>query len=563
MAQANDATVQELATHAAEGMLGPNPFVGLRLNDVLGALGTVAEAGLRQPRVTLGLGAALAGELPAILMGQSDRAPPAGDRRFQDAAWRDDPRFKALLQAYLAWAARLDDYVGEIGLRRRAQERARFAVSLLSDALAPSNGLWTNPAALRRLGETGGASLLAGWRNLLRDLAVNGGMPAQVDKRAFRPGENLAQSRGAVVLRTEVLELLQYAPAGDTVRARPLLIVPPQINKFYIFDLAPGRSLIEYLTKSGFQVFAVSWRNPGVAQRDWSMDTYVEALLAAIDAVRDVTGSADVNLAGACSGAMTQAALLGHLAAKGDRRVHSATMMVMLLDHSDESQLGLFATPQTVAAAKQASSAAGVLSGETMGRMFAWMRPNDLVWSYWVNNYLLGKDPPAFDILYWNNDTTRLPARFHGQLLDLFTANVLRRPGGFEVLGTPIDLAAVSCDKYVVAGTTDHITPWQGGWRAAQLFGGKSEFVLAASGHIQSIINPPGNAKARYFVNAARADDPERWLAGATAVPGSWWEHWRDWLTERSGDTVAAPAELGGAGHPVRAAAPGTYVLAP
>ncbi|HXZ00505.1 MAG TPA: alpha/beta fold hydrolase [Stellaceae bacterium] len=553
----------ELAARAAEEMLGPNPFVGLRLGDVLGAFDSIAQASVRQPRLVLALQAALAGELLAIAVGRSERAPPAGDRRFQDAEWRNDPRFKALLQAYLAWAARLDDYVGKLGLGRGATERARFAMSLLSDALAPSNALWTNPAALRRLGESGGASLLAGCRNLLGDLLANGGMPAQVDKRAFRPGENLALTPGAVVLRHDVLELIQYAPAGETVRPRPLLIVPPQINKFYIFDLAPGRSLIEYLTKNGFQVFVASWRNPAAAQRDWSMDTYVDALTAAIDAICDITGSADVNLAGACSGAMTLSALLGHLAAKGDRRVHSATMMVVLLDRSEDSQLGLFATPQTVAAAKQASAAAGVLSGSAMGRMFAWMRPNDLVWSYWVNNYLLGNDPPAFDILYWNNDTTRLPARFHGEILDLFTANLLRRPGGLEILGTPIDLAQVTCDKYVVAGTSDHITPWQGGWRAARLFGGRTDFVLAASGHIQSIVNPPGNPKARYFVNPDDAEDPERWRAAATATQGSWWDHWRDWLAARSGDPVAAPAALGNARHPPLAAAPGAYVLAP
>jgi polyhydroxyalkanoate synthase len=567
MAQRSEAAPRaqpdELATRAAEGMLGPNPFVGLRLDDILGAFNSIAGASLRQPGLILALNAALAGELLAVLSGRSERAPLPGDRRFQDAAWREDPRFKALLQAYLGWATRLDDYVGQLGLSRRATERARFVMGLVSDALAPSNVLWTNPEALRRLGESRGASLVAGCRNLVQDLIRNGGMPAQVDKRAFRLGENLALTPGAVVLRNDVLELIQYAPAGETVHHRPLMIVPPQINKFYIFDLAPGRSLIEYLTKQGFQVFVASWCNPAAAQRDWSMDTYVAALIEAIDAMRDITGSADVNLAGACSGAMTLSALLGHLAAKDDRRVHCATMTVVVLDRNEESQLGLFATPETVAAAKQVSAAAGVLSGEAMGRMFAWMRPNDLVWSYWVNNYLLGNDPPAFDILYWNNDATRLPARFHAQLLDLFTANLLRRPGALEVLGTPIDLAQVRCDKYVVAGANDHITPWQGGWRAARLFGGETEFVLGASGHIQTIINPPGSTKARYFVNPQRAADPEQWRAGATAVQGSWWDHWRSWLAERSGETVPVAAALGSARHPPLAAAPGAYVRAP
>ena len=557
------APLDDIAARAADGMLGPNPFVGLRLDDVLDAFDTLARASLRQPQRLFAFHAALAKELAGILSGRSERAPLAGDRRFQDAEWRDNPRFRMLLQAYLAWAAQLDGYVGQLGLSRPATERARFAVNLVSDAFAPTNSLWTNPAAMRRFSESGGASLVAGCRNLLQDLIGNGGMPAQVDKSAFRVGKNLGLTPGAVVLRNDVLELIQYAPASDRVHARPLLIIPPQINKFYIFDLAPGRSLIEYLTKSGFQVFVASWRNPSAAERDWSMDTYVAALIEAMDAIRDITGSADVNLAGACSGAMTLAALLGHLAAKGDARVHSATMMVVLLDSSEESQLGLFVTPETIAAAKHASAAAGLLSGKTMGRMFAWMRPNDLVWSYWVNNYLLGKDPPAFDILYWNNDTTRLPARFHGQLLDLFSESLLRRPGTFEVLGTPIDLAKVTCDKYVVAGASDHITPWQGGWRAARLFGGNAEFVLSGSGHIQSIVNPPGNAKARYFINPESAADPKQWLAAATGKPGSWWEHWQAWLTARSGEVVPAPASLGSSRHPPLAPSPGTYVLAP
>jgi polyhydroxyalkanoate synthase len=551
-----------LAMRAAEGMLGPNPFVGLRAEDFLAAAESVLEASLRRPRQGLAFQLALASELFAILTGRSERAPAPSDRRFQDAEWRDNPRFKIALQAYLAWAAQLDAHVGRLGLERNETERARFVVSLVSDALAPCNMLLGNPAALRRLAETGGTSLLAGCRNLLNDLVGNGGMPAQVDKRAFRVGGTLALSPGAVVLRHPVLELIQYAPAGDTVRARPLLIIPPQINKFYLFDLAPGRSLIEYLTGQGFQVFVASWRNPTAAERDWSMDTYVAALLDAIDAIREITASSDVNLAGACSGAMTQAALLGHLAATADRRVHSATMMVMVLDRGEGSQLGLFATPEAIAAAKQASAAAGTLSGEAMARVFAWMRPNDLVWSYWINNYLVGKDPPAFDILHWSNDPTRLPARFHSELLDLFTEEPFRRPSALKVLGTPIDLAKVRCDKYVVAGSTDHITPWQAGWRGARLFGGKTEFVLASSGHVQSIVTPPGTRKARYFVSQRRAADPERWLAAASEIEGSWWEHWRNWLASRSGEMVAAAPKLGSERHPPLGAAPGTYVLA-
>jgi polyhydroxyalkanoate synthase subunit PhaC len=568
MLQGNHAEItaperDELAARAADGMLGPNPFVGLRAQDIAGALADVAQRALRRPRLVMAKQAELAHALIAILTGAADRAPATGDRRFHDDAWRTSPPHRMALQAYLAWAQALGGLVQELDFDARSTERARFAISLLIDAWAPTNLPWANPVAVRTLAESRGDSLVRGCRNLLRDLAVNGGMPAQVDKNAFALGTNLALSRGAVVFRNDVLELIQYAPAGETVFARPLMIIPPQINRFYLFDLAPGRSMIEYLVNHGIQVFAVSWRNPTAAERDWDMDRYVAALLAAIEAMRDITGSAKINLAGACSGAMTLAALLGHLAAKRDRRVSAALMMVVVLDHSEESQLGLFVTPETVAAAKQGSALTGVLSGQAMGRMFAWMRPNDLVWNYWVNNYLLGNAPPAFDILYWNNDTTRLPARFHAQLLDLFTENLFRRPGALTVLGTPIDLAAVTCDKYVVAGTTDHITPWQGGYRAALMFGGKTEFILSSSGHIQSIINPPGNAKAKYFVNPAHPADPQAWLSGAQAAPGSWWDHMRQWLADCSGGRIAAPASLGAEGHRPLADAPGTYVTAP
>jgi polyhydroxyalkanoate synthase len=342
-----------------------------------------------------------------------------------------------------------------------------------------------------------------------------------------------------------------------------LIIVPPQINKFYLFDLAPGRSVIEYLLKSGFQMFVVSWRNPTAEQHDWNMDTYVDALLQAIDAAREITNSEDVNIAGACSGAMTVSALLGHVAARGDRPIAAVTMMVVVLDRDEDSQIGLFATPEAIAAAKQASKLKGVLSGQDMARMFAWMRPNDLVWNYWVNNYLLGHAPPAFDVLYWNNDTTRLPASFHGQLLDLFLQNLFRIQGSLTVLGTPIDLRHVKSEKYVVAGLTDHITPWRGVYRATQLFGGATEFVLSSSGHIQSIINPPENTKATYFVNASEAADADTWLAGAKRMTGSWWDHWRQWLVERSGAPVSAPVNVGNERHTKIVDAPGTYVSEP
>jgi polyhydroxyalkanoate synthase subunit PhaC len=551
----------DVASRATEGMLGPNPFVGLRWQDVLEQFQTIAEATAKHPQLVLAQQAKLAHEFIAILLGTSELAPSPEDKRFQDADWTNNRFRKAYLQGYLAWARGLDEFVGNLGFDERTAQRARFAVSLVTDALAPSNMPWANPVALKRFAESRGISAVQGLRNLLQDLLSNQGMPAQVDKSKFQVGKNLGTSPGAVVLRNEVLELIQYRPLTGSVFARPLIIVPPQINKFYLFDLAPGRSLIEYLLKSGIQVFAVSWRNPTVEHHNWDMDAYVEALLEAIDAARDVTNAEDVNVAGACSGALTLSALLGHTASQGNNCIFAVTMMVVVLDRDQDSQIGLFATPEAIAAAKQASKLKGVLSGQDMGRMFAWMRPNDLIWNYWINNYLLGHSPPAFDVLYWNNDTTQLPASFHAQLLDLLQQNLFRVPGSLTVLGTPIDLGNVKCDKYVVAGITDHITPWRGVYRAAQLFGGATEFVLSSSGHIQSIINPPGNAKASYFVNSVRPSDADSWLAGSERVAGSWWDHWRKWLAERSGVSIAAPLNLGNERHAPSVQAPGIYVL--
>ena len=559
--QPRNTSPDELAASAAEGMLGPNPFVGLRPADILATAQQISTQALRQPALVVEQEAALVRDLIAVLGGSAPFAPPQGDKRFTDPAWQDNAWYRMTMQGYVAWRNALSGFIERSSLDAKTKERAQFVMSLFTDALSPTNTLLGNPAALKKIVESGGASLLGGFKNYVTDLLKNQGMPEQVDRTAFQVGKNLGTSPGAVVFRNEVLELIQYAPSTGQVYGRPQLIVPPQINKFYVFDLSEGKSIVNYLVSNEFQVFVVSWRNPTAAQRDWDMDTYVSALIEAIAAVRDITGSDDVNLHGACSGAMTISALLGHLASRGEKTVNAATLMVAVLDNTTDSQLGLFATPEAIAAAKQGSTSRGVLAGEEMGRVFAWLRPNDLVWSYWVNNYLLGKTPPAFDILYWNNDTTRLPARMHGQLLDIFTGNLFSKPRALTVLGTPIDLSEVTCDKYVVAGMTDHITPWKGVYNSARTFGGKTRFVLSSSGHIQSLINPPGNPKAKYFSNPELPADSDAWLAAAQTEKDSWWSNWRDWLTERSGERRAAPASLGNERYPSIAPAPGTYVM--
>jgi poly[(R)-3-hydroxyalkanoate] polymerase subunit PhaC len=561
-AQAATNGQSSLADQATEGMLGPNPFIGLQPQDILASLQAIGEQAVQHPTLVLEQEAALVRDLISVLAGKSELAPRQGDKRFGDDAWKDNTLYRMTLQGYLAWTNALQGFVDRSALDARSKERARYTLSLVTDALSPTNMLLGNPAALRKTWETRGANLVEGLKNLLSDFTDNGGMPSQVDKKAFSVGKNLALSPGMVVFRNPVLELIQYAPATETVYGRPHLIVPPEINKFYVFDLSPGKSIVQYMVGHGAQMFAVSWRNPTAEHREWGMDAYVIALKEAMDAVRDITGSPDVIIHAACSGAMTAAALAGHLAARGDASIHAMTLMVAVLGQV-EGTLGLFVTDETAAAAKVASKIKGILDGTEMNRVFAWLRPNDLVWNYWVNNYLMGNPPPVFDILYWSNDSTRLPAAFHGELVDMFTKNLFMKPGALKVLGTPIDLSKVICDKFFVAGTTDHITPWKGVYDSARAFGGRNDFILSSSGHIQSLINLPTNTKAKFFLNPKLVPSPDDWLKQATPKSGSWWDHWRAWTGERSGDMHPAPKSPGSERYKPMEKAPGTYVLEP
>src|SRR2546426_5117702 len=434
-----------------------------------------------------------------VMTGQSPVEPDAKDKRFTDEAWKTNPYYHALLQTYLTWQQSFSAFINDADLDKKDADRARFVLSLFADTVAPTNTLLGNPVAMKQMYETGGAIMVKGLTHTLKDLANNGGMPSQVNMKAFQIGKDLGVSPGAVVFKNEVLELIQYQPTTPQVYQRPLLIVPPQVNKFYVMDLSPSKSIIRYLVANGLQVFAISWRNPTPQQRAWGFETYDRASWEAMEAVRAIPASPDVNIIGSCLGGMTLSTLLGHLAARGDQRIHAVTFLVTVLDTNVESTMGLFATKETIAAARESSRLSGVLEGQEMARVFAWLRPNDLIWNYWVNHYLIGKDPPSFDVLYWNNDSTRLPARLHSEMLDIALSNPFTHPGTITLLGTPIDLSKVTCDGYIMAGVTDHITPWKGCYATTQLLGGTCEFVLSSAGHIQSILNPPGNPKAKYF----------------------------------------------------------------
>ncbi|MDH0700810.1 class II poly(R)-hydroxyalkanoic acid synthase [Pseudomonas toyotomiensis] len=555
----SDKNNEDLKRQASENTLGLNPVIGIRGKDLLTSARMVLSQALKQPFHSAKHVAHFGLELKNVMLGQSALKPEDGDRRFTDPAWSQNPLYRRYLQTYLAWRKELHDWIEHSSLSEQDASRGHFVINLMTEAMAPSNSM-ANPAAVKRFFETGGKSLLDGLSHLAKDMVHNGGMPSQVNMEAFEVGKNLATTDGAVVFRNDVLELIQYKPITESVHERPLLVVPPQINKFYVFDLSPDKSLARFLLRSQVQTFVVSWRNPTKAQREWGLSTYIEALKEAIDVICAITGSKDVNMLGACSGGLTTASLLGHYAALGQQKVNALTLLVSVLDTQLDTQVALFADEKTLEAAKRRSYQAGVLEGSDMAKVFAWMRPNDLIWNYWVNNYLLGNEPPVFDILYWNNDTTRLPAALHGEFIDMFQTNPLTRPGALEVCGTPIDLKQVTCDFFVVAGTTDHITPWDSCYKSAHLFGGKCEFVLSNSGHIQSILNPPGNPKARYMTNSEMPLDPKAWQESSTKHADSWWLHWQTWLSERSGETKNAPRALGNKKFPAGEAAPGTYV---
>jgi class II poly(R)-hydroxyalkanoic acid synthase len=382
-----------------------------------------------------------------------------------------------------------------------------------------------------------------------------------VEPDAFEVGVDLAMTPGEVVLRTDVFELIQYRPQTPKVRRVPLLIVPPTINKYYVIDLAEERSLVEHLVRSGQQVFVISWRNPDARHADWGLDTYGQAVLEAMDAAQQICRADTIALFALCSSGMLSSMLLAHLADIGELdRVAAFSLAVTVLDQSRAGLPSALLSPAVAAAATAKSRQQGYLDGRTLAETFAWLRPNDLIWAYWVNNYLLGKAPKAFDILFWNADSVRLTAAMHRDFIELAVTNGLTEPGGSTLLGSPVDLAKIDTDAYVVAGIADHLCRWESCYRSTQLLGGDSRFVLSTSGHIASMVNPPGNPKASFRTSARNPADPERWLGSAETRQGTWWDDYVGWLGARTGPERNKPHRLGNAAFPPVCPAPGTYV---
>jgi polyhydroxyalkanoate synthase len=544
-----------IAQQAADNLNAAEDIGEFDVAEVLGSLLKVVDAGAVGKECVR-----MAGESLKILAGRSELTPEKGDNRFKDVAWQENPAYKRLGQGYLAFSRAMDNILSSRGSWRN-QERAKFTVDILTSAVAPTNFFWTNPAAIKEAFDTGGKSVLRGWRNRLHDLRYNGGMPTMVDATPFVKGDNVAATPGAVVFRNEVLELLQYTPTTARVCALPMLIVPPQINKYYFLDLAPQRSLVEYATANGIRLFMVSWRNPGPEQRDWDLDTYVSALLEAADAMLSITRQRRFNALGFCAGGITLSCLAAYMAANDDRRLNSIGYAVTLLDWNTRAMIGMLHSRKLIDMAKKASFEKGVISGKDLGVVFTWFRPNDLVWSYWVNNYLLGRNPPSFDILAWNDDSTNLPAALHGQFLDIFLNNDLTHPGKVKILNTPIDLRDITVDAFVTGALNDHLTPWTGCYKTTQLLGSENiEYILSHAGHIASLVNPPGNPKASYYVGGRPGPDPDAWRENAKRRSGSWWETWVDWTRDRSGEERAAPKSLGNKKYPALDPAPGKYI---
>ena len=524
------------------------------MSDPLRLTTWMTKVSLNEQTLGLNMLKRLGGEKPDPIA-----VPASGDRRFADAAWQENPMLAGIAESYLARARAALELVDAARVPQATARKARFALGMLMDALAPSNVPWINPAVVKEAMNTGGASLLRGMEQFMEDLRDNGGRPRQVDASSFALGKNLACTPGRVVLRNELIELLAYEPQTATVYEQPILFSPPWINKYYIMDLAPKRSFVEWAVTHGFTVFCMSYRNPDASLSSFTMDDYFRlGFLAALDRVQALTGARVVNVAALCLGGTMAALALAYLAARGEgHRIGWTTLTNTLVDFSEPGDLGVFTDEQTIERLEGKMRERGFLEATEMSGTFDWLRGNDLVWNYVVTNWYMGRKPPAFDILAWNGDGTRMPATMHSQYLrSCYLDNALVRKSAFSLLDTPIDFSKVKTPLYVLGAESDHIAPWRATYRTTQIVSGEARFVLTSSGHVAGIVNPPDNPKAAYWTVEGDIGGltPDDWKARATRVPGSWWEDWATWAAARSGKRVTPP-DL-----PEGEAAPGGYV---
>jgi polyhydroxyalkanoate synthase len=485
------------------------------------------------------------------------------DARFKDSAWRENPAFNVLQQTYLIASEWMLDTVDALeSLDPDVHHRAKFWTKQFADAASPTNYPLTNPAVVQETVRTGGANLARGTRNFISDLRR--GRISHVPEGSFELGKDLAATPGKVVYRSPLIELIQYSPTTEQVRAVPILVIPPWINKYYVMDLRPENSMFKYLVDSGFTVFTISWKNPDKSVLDLEWEDYMEqGPVDALRVVKAITGLERVNMIGYCLGGLAQEVTLAYLAARGDETANTATYFATHQDFSDAGDISVFLSESEVRLLEWLMKlSGGYLDGRNMAATFNMLRANDLLWRYVIYNYLIGQEPPAFDILYWNSDSTRIPGRVHSFLVrKFFLENKLVEPDGISVKGVGIDVGRITTPSYVVAAAGDHIVPWKGTFVLRKVLGGPVRFILTKGGHIAGIINPPADRKRAYWTNDDDTADPDEWLAAATEHQGSWWVDWIPWLEERSGELIAPPS-LGSEEFPPIGDAPGTYVLA-
>ena len=491
--------------------------------------------------------------------------PEKGDKRFRGEEWENNQIFDFIKQSYLLTSRWLQNTVHDVdGLDEATAQKVDFYTRQFTDAMAPSNFVATNPEVLRETMESKGENLVRGLQNMLDDMERGKGKLAirMTDQDAFAVGENIAVSEGKVVWQSELIQLIQYQPSTAQVHKRPLLIVPPWINKFYILDLKPENSFIKWAVAQGLTVFVISWVNPDQRLAEKTFEDYmVEGIYAALDGIKAACGEDEVNIIGYCLGGTLTGATLAHMAAKGDQRVKSATFFTALVDFTEAGELSVFIDEAQLEQLEQKmKDQGGILDGASMSSTFNLLRANDLIWSFVVNNYLMGKDPFPFDLLYWNSDSTRMPGKMHSfYLRSMYQRNLLSQPGGIELGGVPIDLRSVSIPVHIISTKEDHIAPWKGTYVATQLYSGKTTFTLAGSGHIAGIVNPPAAKKYGYWSNPKNPATPDEWFAGATQNEGSWWPQWGKWIAKQSGAKVKARTP-GSKAAPVLEDAPGSYV---
>jgi polyhydroxyalkanoate synthase len=486
-------------------------------------------------------------------------AAAAGDKRFSEPEWTENPLLAGMVEDYRIRSEAALQLVETSRLPEMTKRKARFAVQLMNDALAPSNVPWINPGVVREAMDSKGQSLVAGLQNFLDDVKNNNGYPRQVDTSSFVLGKNIAATPGRVVMRNDLIELIAYEPQTPKVHAIPLICAPPWINKYYIMDLAPGRSFVEWAVQHGHQVFMISYRNPDASMSNYTMDDYLrKGILAAIDAVQEITGAPKVNLAALCLGGTLAMIAMAYLAAHGHAdRVNSCTLTNTLVDFSIPGDLGVFTDEDTISRLEKKMEAKGYLESAEMAKTFDWMRANDLIWSYVVSNWFKGKQPPAFDILSWNADSTRMPVAMHSQYLrTCYLHNSIVKPNTFTIDDTPIDLGKITTPLYVLGAEGDHIAPWHATYRSTQLTGGEAKYTLTNAGHIAGIVNPPGGKKTAYWTKekATKGESPTAWRESTTKNNESWWEDWAKWADARAGEMIA-PYVL-----PQGEAGPGRYV---